>query len=86
MTEDKAIVSYRTIQKPNGGLKTEKLYSYAVLLTAPGPEHVVHSMRLDGYANKYDAMKVIWDQFPGLKVKAILKLYESEFAEEEVTK
>ena len=81
--EDKAITSYRTSMKPNGNMKTEKLYSYAVLLTAPGPEHVVHAVRMDGYLNKFDVLKDLPKVVSGpYKVKNILKLYESDFQED----
>jgi len=83
MRKDEPIISFRTIQKENGTIKAEKLFSYAALLTAPGPEHMVHAVRMDGYQNKYDAITDIMKQFPKAKVKTILKLYESDFWEEE---
>lgn len=83
MQKDEPIFTLRTSQKPNGTMKTEKLYSYAALLTYPGPDHVVHAVRMDGYQNKYDAIKEIAGNFPGAKVKMILKLYESDFWEDE---
>lgn len=76
--EDQAITTFKIDSKG----KTIKLYSYAALLTFPGPEHAVHAVRMDGYENKLNAMKEIWKQFPGAKIKTISKLYESDFEED----
>lgn len=77
--EDQAITTFKIDSKG----KTIKLFSYAALLTVPGPEHEIHAVRMDGYENKLNAMKEIWKQFPGAKIKTISKLYESDFEEDQ---
>jgi len=77
--EDQAI----TILRKDIKGRTIKLYSYAALLTVPGPGHEVRAVRMDGYENKLNAMKEIWKQFPGAKIKTISKLYKSDFEEDQ---
>ena len=76
--EDQAITTLKIDSKG----KTIKLFCYAALLTVPGPEHAVRAVRMDGYENKLNAMKEIWKQFPGAKIKTISKLYKSDFEED----
>lgn len=75
---------FQTITKPNGGLKTVKLYSYVITLCRKGTDEV-KAVRVDGYSSKYDAMfkSDIEGNYPKSKwtLKSILRLYDSDFEE-----
>lgn len=69
--------------KPNGlyGRMIKKA-SYVVTLCRIGGDDVM-AVRMEYYQNKADVRKDLDKQYPGWRVKDILKLYEDDFAEEQ---
>lgn len=70
-----------TIQKENGGFKSVKHFSYVATLTEINGDQV-KAVRYDGYTSKYDGLiNEIESDWPGWKIKNILKLYDDDFKE-----
>lgn len=59
-----------------------KKYSYVATLCRIGGDDVM-AVRMEYYQNKADVRKDLDKQYPGWKVKDILKLYEDDFVEEQ---
>jgi len=73
---------FRTVMKPNGNYKTERCYSYVVLLTARGKDDFgVMAVRMDYCANKEEAAKKFKQESyaPDWNVKGIWRLYDEDF-------
>ena len=69
-----------SVLNENGRYKTVKLYSYVVTLTKINDDEVM-AIRYDSFANKSDVWLEVVNDWPGWKIKNILKLYDDDFKE-----
>lgn len=70
-----------TTQIKREGNRRFKTFSYVVTLCQIGGDDV-KAVRLDGHTSKFDLDDEVAKNYPGWKIKSILKLYKSDFEED----